>query len=84
MCEYSKLGAVCPVSVARSSNAPDAAKQGRPLAPREELGVGQVDAWTNFGAGGGSEGLGLLLRSKRATLLAHYHAPWWKARRGGW
>ena len=70
MCEYSKLGAVCPVSVARSSNAHDAAKQSTPLAPREELSVGRADAWTLFGGGGGCEGLGLLWRSKRATWLA--------------
>ena len=69
-CEYSKLGAVCPVSVARSSNAPDAAKQSTPLAPREELSVGRADALTKFGACGSSEGLELLLRSKRVTLLA--------------
>lgn len=31
----------------------------------------RVDAWTNFGTGGDSGRLGLLLRSKRATLLAH-------------
>ncbi len=69
-CEYSKLGAVCPVSVARSSNAPDAAKQSTPLAPREELSVGRADALTPFEGCGRSGGLGLLLRSKRATLLA--------------
>jgi hypothetical protein len=70
VCEYSKLGAVCPVSVARSSNAPESAKQRRPLAPREELSVPQAEVLTPFEGGGGSGGLGLLLRSKRATWLA--------------
>ena len=71
MSEYSEPGAVVRETVACWSKPPDPAKQRRPLAPREELSVGQADAWTPFGGGVGREGLGLLLRSKRATLLAH-------------
>ena len=49
----------------------DSAKQRRPLAPREELSVGQAEALTPFEVCRRGGGLGLLLRSKRAALLAH-------------
>jgi hypothetical protein len=50
---------------------PHSAAQRRPLAPREELSVRLADALTPFEGCGRGEGLGLLLRSKRATWLAH-------------
>ena len=49
MCDSSKPGAVVRESVARWFKELDAAKQRRPLAPREELSVGQAEAWTKFG-----------------------------------
>ncbi len=61
---------------------PHSAAQRRPLAPREELSVRLADALTPFEGCGRGEGLGLLLRSKRATLLAQASRAWSKGGKG--